>query len=409
MLLIFVRHTRKCLGDPARQIPGLLDKGLSAEALRLYKHCDCPKWYSGTHNGLPHPRQTLNANSWAEAERHLEEIKNGKQEDNGVSVARAVKEWLDEVRVNRVAQSTLEQWTCIGQKLIDYAAARKIKSVTQINPKFINEWRAAWTQENPHNRATPGILRSTTKTRLTVVKMFFRFVRRQRWIKENPMELIYVSKAKRGETQADHKTLPVDVKGGDRNYRNLLDAIDQRRNGAAHLNAITQLMYETGLRVSDAMMFDLSTVEVDEDGWGVYTATQIKTGLPVTVGIPPQLMEVLTALPARSPRHLFLPAGVKFRPYYRNNVYGPLKLAGDAAGVHDMHPHRLRDSFAVNRLNEGMTMDQVSLLLGHASVLMTEMYYAPFVQSRKDTLLARRKAIHGVVPNPRVVSIKKRA
>ena len=42
-----------------------------------------------------------------------------------------------------------------------------------------------------------------------------------------------------------------------------------------------------------------------------------------------------------------------------------------------------RDTFAVEMLLAGVPIDQVSLLLGHASVKITAKSYAPFVKARQ--------------------------
>ncbi len=56
-------------------------------------------------------------------------------------------------------------------------------------------------------------------------------------------------------------------------------------------------------------------------------------------------------------------------------------------------------------------MQDVSRFLGHSSVTITEKYYAPFVTSRKDALMAKRIALAAPAMTPasaRVVSIRKR-
>lgn len=45
-----------------------------------------------------------------------------------------------------------------------------------------------------------------------------------------------------------------------------------------------------------------------------------------------------------------------------------------------------RDTFAVERLNKGVPIDRLSLLLGHSSVKVTEKHYAPFVKERQQQL-----------------------
>ncbi|MGC1647732.1 MAG: tyrosine-type recombinase/integrase [Candidatus Sulfotelmatobacter sp.] len=50
------------------------------------------------------------------------------------------------------------------------------------------------------------------------------------------------------------------------------------------------------------------------------------------------------------------------------------------------HPHMLRDTFAVEMLLAGVPLEQVSILLGHKSVKITEKHYAPWVKARQERL-----------------------
>jgi hypothetical protein len=53
----------------------------------------------------------------------------------------------------------------------------------------------------------------------------------------------------------------------------------------------------------------------------------------------------------------------------------------------------LRDTFAVEYLLAGMALEEVSRLLGHASVLVTQRHYAPWVLERQKRLeSSQRKA-----------------
>jgi len=55
------------------------------------------------------------------------------------------------------------------------------------------------------------------------------------------------------------------------------------------------------------------------------------------------------------------------------------------------HPHMFRDTFAVELLLAGVPLDQLSLLLGHSSVKITERHYAPFCKARQEQLAASVK------------------
>ena len=59
-----------------------------------------------------------------------------------------------------------------------------------------------------------------------------------------------------------------------------------------------------------------------------------------------------------------------------------------AAGLDDgqMKAHRLRDTFAVDLLEKGVSLEDVSKLLGHTSIKTTEKHYAKWVKARQDRL-----------------------
>jgi Phage integrase family len=63
------------------------------------------------------------------------------------------------------------------------------------------------------------------------------------------------------------------------------------------------------------------------------------------------------------------------------------------------HSHMLRDTFAIENLLAGVPLDQVSVLLGHASIKTTERHYAPWVRARQEQLeqsVAKAHAVQGI-------------
>jgi integrase/recombinase XerD len=50
----------------------------------------------------------------------------------------------------------------------------------------------------------------------------------------------------------------------------------------------------------------------------------------------------------------------------------------------NMLSHRLRDTFAVDLLEKGVPMEEVSKLLGHTSIRTTEKSYAKWSKGRQD-------------------------
>ena len=55
-------------------------------------------------------------------------------------------------------------------------------------------------------------------------------------------------------------------------------------------------------------------------------------------------------------------------------------------GIKGGHPHRFRDTFAVELLLAGVPLERVSVLLGHRSIKVTERHYTPWVRARQEQL-----------------------
>ena len=58
------------------------------------------------------------------------------------------------------------------------------------------------------------------------------------------------------------------------------------------------------------------------------------------------------------------------------------------AAIKGGHPHRFRDTFAVELLLSGVLLERVSVLLGHSSIKVTEKHYSPWIRARQEQLEA---------------------
>jgi site-specific recombinase XerD len=151
---------------------------------------------------------------------------------------------------------------------------------------------------------------------------------------------------------------------------------------------LLELMLSTGMRVSDAVSFDPSVLNQGERMW-VYTYIphkHKKTGRTrhIEAYLPNQLKSRIDGCQWLSHS---LPFSYNREPaYLANRVYRCMQTIGKRCGVEDCRPHRLRDTFAVRMLLNGVPLDDVSRLLGHSSVTTTEMYYAKWVAARKIRL-----------------------
>ena len=67
----------------------------------------------------------------------------------------------------------------------------------------------------------------------------------------------------------------------------------------------------------------------------------------------------------------------------RPRLYQRMLALGKRAGVPDSHPHRFRDTLAVDMLARGATPYDVAKLLGD-TIATVEKHYAPFVKELRE-------------------------
>lgn len=444
MITIFVRHSRVCLeGDGTAKKPGLKSLNLSEDKLRYYKKCSCPKWYSGTYNGKRYPRTSADACTWEAAEKVVQKIKDaidGKvftgpvqapELTPGEPIDNAIRQWLQECETEEIV---IRPFNELARLLEARAAVKKITGVRQITSTFVSDWKASWMTEQSPRKKEPGLKLNTRKSRQRRFNHFLNFCVRMSFLDANPLAKLTVKRhrkrrASRGLQIAQPSrpqeivtaTLPIDPEGGTRDYDRILMCIPKffapktGKNGEryvrraclgsrpANFGLLLELMYHCGLRVSDAILFQIDLVKDEANGYGSYTFEQYKTGGECTVVIEPWLLRKLRALPRITPNYLFWDGSTAVDQFECNQVGEYLRGIGAHLGITKLHAHRFRDSFAVNKLNEGWEMKKVSLALGHKSVQVTEIYYSPWVGSRKKAFIGGW--INSTVEESRVVPI----
>jgi integrase/recombinase XerD len=109
-----------------------------------------------------------------------------------------------------------------------------------------------------------------------------------------------------------------------------------------------------------------------------------KTGTPVHVPLPSATVAALKRLEADG--DYFFSSGRAKPQTARANWSRYLDTVFATAKVVGAHSHRFRDTFAVSLLEAGVSIENVSVLLGHSSVRVTERHYKPWVQTLQKKL-----------------------
>lgn len=158
----------------------------------------------------------------------------------------------------------------------------------------------------------------------------------------------------------------------------LIDAAKGTTPRALRDSAIVELLYGAGLRVSELVSLERSSVQLDER----LVRCVGKGGKERVVPIGRRAVEALRRYLARGRPHLdrrrrpelFLNA--QGGPLTRAGVFLILRKVAAKAGLEPerVHPHLLRHSFATHLLEGGADLRSVQEMLGHADLATTELY-----------------------------------
>ena len=117
----------------------------------------------------------------------------------------------------------------------------------------------------------------------------------------------------------------------------------------------------TGLGYADTQIFDLSQYR-EVDGKWRFVGKRVKTGVPYVSMLLPPVVEVLKRNGWRVPR-------------MNNQRYNQmLKAIGMVIGIERLHSHMGRHTFATWMLSNGSKIENVSKMLGHTDIKMTQRY-----------------------------------
>jgi len=334
---------------------------------RISKKCKkCLWWATGTLEGQPY-RKSLKTRSHARAKQLLTQIENGnkpKEEPKSITIKDALAAFEKDCQARNLNPSTLSKYRLLASRLRDYASHQRIERLDQFTHAHALGFRASWT----------GSPRTLSKT-IERLRAFFKFCVENDWLKKSPAQSIKTPQVR------DNPTLPL----SDAEVAKLM----------AHMEHRTQVFFrvllQSGIRIIDAAQ--LTPQKIIDGKLFLYTQ---KTGTPVMLPLPPDLLHDLSQLPLTGGFFFAVQstAPVSIAERYRQKLnqaaikagLGKKKVKGTPRGKNVVHPHRFRDTFAVRLLEKGVPLETVSILLGHTDIQTTQKSYAPWVKSLQDNL-----------------------
>ena len=156
----------------------------------------------------------------------------------------------------------------------------------------------------------------------------------------------------------------------------LLEAPDPTVPLGLRDKAMLELLYATGLRVSELVGLELPQLRLDVGFLVAFGKGGKERAVPVGEAAESWLQRYLVdGRPALvTGRHERVFVNRFGRPLSRQGFWKLLKGYGAAAGVGELSPHTLRHSFATHLLEHGADLRAVQMMLGHSDISTTQIY-----------------------------------
>jgi integrase/recombinase XerD len=319
--------------------------------------CHCPIWVDGYIEGK-RVRRALKVRDWAKAQLLIR-----KWETEGerpalpvrVTVEDLKNSFLADVTARHLASETIRKYKHLFSQLDAFARARGLVFVSDLDLGALTAFRGTWED---------GALSTAKKT--ARLRTIFHFAVAHKLAAENPAVKLKMPIVKPTPTLPFNKAE--------------MERIIKASEGNARTLAFVYVLRYAGLRIGDCTTLRVTALEGDK--LHLYTA---KTGTLVRVPLPKFVAKALKALPHKHPDYFFHTGHSNVREAantWRRRLAGVFTKAKIASG----HAHRLRDTFAVELLQAGASLETVSMLLGHSNIQITQQHYAPWVAKRQELL-----------------------
>jgi integrase/recombinase XerC len=281
-------------------------------------------------------------------------------------------QFFEHLRYERnVSEHTLRNYRSDLEQFLDYLAPadpqtgkRSEPAIEQIDHITIREWLASLHSANKK--------KTSVARKLATLRTFFQFLVREAVIELNPAKLV--------STPRLEKRLPKHLSVED--VIRFIETPDVETELGKRDRAMLELMYATGVRVSELTKLDLRDIDFKKKLIRVTGKRRkeriVPFGDPAHEALKSYLdvrNKFLMTAPVslREPEALFLNyQGTRITTRSVGRMVE--KYIRICAGMHGISPHGLRHSFATHLLDSGADLRDIQELLGHARLSSTQIY-----------------------------------
>ncbi len=269
----------------------------------------------------------------------------------------AVERFLVHLGTARAPHTVKAYGTDLAQ-FVEYALSTGVSEVETVTERLVRAWLDS-------HRA---IQRSTRARKLYALRSFFRFCRAMGWLSADPTGAIGEPGAARRLPRFLTRAQVNQLVEQPAPYPDTLALRDR---------ALLELLYATGLRVSELVSLDVNALDFEQGAIRVRgkggRERMVLFGRAAHEALTDYLQHARPKLlnPQNPTRALFL--NYQGGRLTVRSVHRLLKRYGQALGL-DISPHTLRHTFATHLLEGGADLRTVQELLGHQRLQTTQVY-----------------------------------
>ena len=282
-------------------------------------------------------------------------------------------EFRDHLKLERsVSPHTLAGYTSDVRKYFDLLRRDGIEpadaTIDQID-RFLQE------------QVESGVTKRSQARMTSSVKALYRFLDAEGRLQENPCDKLTAPKI--------NPYLPTVLSVGE--VFAILDSVDLSRPEGHRNRCILEVLYSCGLRVSELVNLKISDIFPDEQFIRVFGKGSKQRLVPI--GEPALhairlYREIRDAGPVQKAAEDILFLNRRGGKLTRERIFLIVKEQAAAAGIRkNISPHTFRHSFATHLVENGADLRVVQEMLGHESILTTEIYTHIDTRKWQETIL----------------------
>ena len=271
--------------------------------------------------------------------------------------------------------------TCLAyiqdiQQFSVFSGCTQLSDWQEQNTSMVRSWMVTLLEQ--------GLSKRSVNRKLASLRTFFKWLRKEGKLEENPMTRIQGPK---GE-----KRLPVFVKESELDPQKVSALFSSDFEGLRN-SLIVELFYQTGMRLSE--LINLKDAAVNQQYIKVLGKRNKERLIPISPELLLKINQYRAAKRALGLDHPNLLLRMNGQALYAQLVYRLVKeVLGTLSGVEKRSPHVLRHTFATHMLNNGAGLETLKDLLGHANLSATQVYtHNSFAQLRKAYGSAHPRAL----------------